>query len=282
MLAQIKCEPSQCFLVMDFKALVAPTGDLLDEFVEILADRIADLPFVHSWMGLAIALSSFPTAVKLKPGDVKEYARTDLALYEKLITNPKGLLRTPMYGDYAVDPSPVQKPQRRTPSAHLRYSTPLIYAIAKGTTVKKPYGYEAIYPVADLLVSQPYYAGPDYSDGDAYISGLNKRNEKTGNAAKWRWASTDHHLTTNVDAIATVYGITKVAPTVAPEVKAVQVDMFNYLDGAAIVSALNPNRRMKEMTIRAVLGGRALCSDRQLGHLKTKTAGSFDPAASKL
>ena len=160
-------------------------------------------------MGLTVALSSFPTEIKLKPGEVREYARSDLPLYEKLISNPKGLLRTPMYGDYAVDASPVQKPQRRTPSAQLRYSTPTSYAVAKGTTVKKPYRYEAIYPVADLLVAQPYYAGSAYSDGDAYISGLQKRTVSEGNAATWRWASTDHHLSGNADAIAEIYGMAK-------------------------------------------------------------------------
>jgi hypothetical protein len=230
MLSELQCEPSLCFLVLDFKALAVPADDLLEEFVEMLAEQIADLPFVHSWMGLAIALSSFPTAIKLKPGDVKEYPRSDLGLYEKLISNPRGLLRTPMYGDYAVDASPVQKPQRRTPSAHLRYSTPTIYAIAKGTTVKKPYGYEAIYPVADLLATQPYFAGATYSDGDAYISGLQHRTASKGNAAKWRWASTDHHLTGNVEAIAKMYGMAKVAATDVSKPTATQIDMFDELE----------------------------------------------------
>ena len=172
--------------------------------------------------------------IKLKPGEVKEYARSDLALYEKLISNPKGLLRTPMYGDYALDTSPIQKPERRTPSAHLRYSTASSYAVAKGTTVKKPYGYEAIYPVADLLTAQPYYAGSNYSEGDAYISGLQTRTASKGNAAKWRWASTDHHLTVNENAIAEMYGIVKVAPTVAPEPTPTQVEMFADFDSPAI------------------------------------------------
>jgi hypothetical protein len=235
MISELRCEPSRSFLVLDFKDLAIPTDDLLEEFVEILADKITDLPSLHQWMGLAIALSSFPTTIKLKPGDVKEYARLDLSLYEKLISNPKQLLRTPMYGDYAVDTSPVQKPQRRTPSAHLRYSTPTSYAVAKGTTVKKPYGYEAIYPVADLLTAQPYYAGSTYSNGDAYISGLQKRTASKGNAAKWRWASTDHHLTVNMDAIAKMYGLTKVAPAVVPIAAGTQVDMFADLDSPATV-----------------------------------------------
>jgi hypothetical protein len=230
MLSELRCEPSRCFLILDFKALATPTDDVLEEFVEMLADQIADLPFVHNWIGLAVAMSSFPAAIKLKPGDVKEYARSDLPIYEKLISNPKGLLRTPMFGDYALDTSPIQKPQRRTPSAHLRYSTTTSYAVAKGTTVKKPHGYEAIYPVADLLTAQPYYAGPTYSDGDAYISGLQRRTASKGNAAKWRWASTDHHLTVNVDAIAEMYGMAKVAQAVVLEATATQPDMFANLD----------------------------------------------------
>jgi|SRR5665213_55207 len=51
-LTELRCEPSRCFLVLDFKALTLPTDDFLEEFVEMLADQIAELPFVHSWMGL--------------------------------------------------------------------------------------------------------------------------------------------------------------------------------------------------------------------------------------
>jgi hypothetical protein len=230
MLSELQCEPSRCFLVLDFKALATPTGSALDELVEMLADQIADMPFLHNWMGLAVALSSFPTTIKLKPGEVREYPRSDLPLYEKLISSPMVLLRTPMYGDYALDTSPVQKPQRRMPSAHLRYSTTTSYAVAKGTTVKKPHGYDAIYPVADLLTAQPYYAGPSYSDGDSYITGLQKRTASKGNAAKWRWASTDHHLTMNVRAIAEMYGMAKVEATIVPETAARQADLFAELD----------------------------------------------------
>ena len=209
MLSDLGSSPSQSFLVLDFKSLETSISHMQEEFVEILADQVADFPFVHRWMGFAVALSSFPTEIRLKPGQVKEYPRTDLTLYQKLISNPKGLLRTPMFGDYALDTSPIEKPQRRTPSAHLRYSTPRNYAVAKGTSVKRPFGYEAIFPVADLLVEQPYFAGSTYSQGDAYIEGLHKRTASKGNASKWRWASTDHHLTTNVDAISKIYEMSR-------------------------------------------------------------------------
>lgn len=238
MLSDIACKPARCFLVLDFKGMDAPTGEAFHEFVELLADKIADLPYLHNWIGLAIALSSFPTTIKLKPGDIKEYSRTDLALYEKLISNPKGLLRTPMFGDYGLDTSPVQKPQRRTPSAHLRYSTPTTYAVAKGTTVKKPHGYEAIFPVAELLAAQIYFAGPAYSEGDAYIAGLQNRTATKGNAAKWRWASTDHHLTCNSEAIAKLYGLVSVAAPQTEDAPSLQGDLFEDTSETA------PNARL--------------------------------------
>jgi hypothetical protein len=52
---------------------------------------------------------------------------------------------------------------------------------------------------------------------------------------KWRWASTDHHLTVNVEAIAEMYGMVKVAPTVAPEPAAKQIEMFSDLESPATV-----------------------------------------------
>jgi hypothetical protein len=63
MLSELRCEPSRCFLVLDFKALTMPEDELLEEFVGMLADQISDFPFVHSWMGFAIALSSFPRVI---------------------------------------------------------------------------------------------------------------------------------------------------------------------------------------------------------------------------
>lgn len=207
LIQELNCRPSKCFLVLDFKNLELPSVEAEDSLVEMLADRLADFPFLHDWAGIAVALSSFPANLKMKPGEVKQFPRTDFVVYRKLISNSKALLRTPMFGDYAVDTSPIVKPQRRTPSAHLRYSTPTAYAVAKGTTVRKPHGYDAIYPVADHLAAQTFFMGADFSEGDQFIVSLQKRSPSKGNAATWRWASTDHHLTGNVRSIAQLYGL---------------------------------------------------------------------------
>jgi hypothetical protein len=230
LLRVLKSDASRCFLVLDFKSLNTPTEDAVDEFVETLVDLIAELPAIHTWLGFAIVMSSFPIANKLKPGQVGEYPRNDLMAYRKLISNPRELLRTPMFGDYALDTSPMQKPERRTPSAHFRYSTSKGYAIAKGTTVKKPHGYDAIYPVADLLASQSFFMGQNFSAGDRFIVGLQRRPAAKGNASTWRWASTDHHLTGNLKVISLLYGLEDAQPTRALEPAFRQIDMFDAFE----------------------------------------------------
>jgi hypothetical protein len=230
MLREVKSEASRCFLVLDFKSLDTPAEDAVDEFVETLVDFIAELPVIHNWLGFAVVMSSFPIAIKLKAGQVEEYPRTDLMAYRKLISNPRELLRTPMFGDYALDTSPMQKPERRTPSAHFRYSTPKCYAIAKGTSVKKPHGYDAIYPVADLLASQPFFMGENFSAGDRFIVSLQSRPTAKGNASKWRWASTDHHLTGNLEIISRLYGLEEAPATRELEPEFRQTDLFQALE----------------------------------------------------
>jgi hypothetical protein len=213
LIGELKCEPSQVFFVMDFKAQGTLGDEAVDDFVALLRERINDLPLLHKWLGLAVALSSFPSAIKLKPGEIKSYSRTDLPAYGRLLLNPKSLLRTPMFGDYALDTSPLRKPKRLTPSAHLRYSTPKDYIVSKGHSVKEPHGYKAIYPVADALVARTDFMGAPYSAGDHFISQLAKRTTGTGSAATWRWASTDHHLTMNLQAINAFFGIVELEAT---------------------------------------------------------------------
>jgi hypothetical protein len=118
------------------------------------------------------------------------------------------MLRMPMFGDYALDRAPLKSPGGGfLPTAHLRYSAEGVYLTCRGQSVKKPVGYGAIYPVADLLVARPEFMGKQYSEGDLFMSNLSQRTEAPGNASSWRWAATDHHLTSNFKLIDEVFGI---------------------------------------------------------------------------
>jgi hypothetical protein len=112
-------------------------------------------------------------------------------------------------GDYAVDSAPFNKQQGRAiPSAHLRYSTPEHYLVVKGQQAKKPIGYAAIYPVADLLAGREEFMGASFSGGDSYIAQLSTRDTETttGNASTWRWIGTDHHFARVLDELRMLAG----------------------------------------------------------------------------
>lgn len=134
-----------------------------------------------------------------------------------------------MFGDYAVDTTALQKPQRRTPSAHIRYSTLNEYIVEKGQAVKKPIGYDAIYPVADALVARSEFKGAAYSEGDKYFSDLANRATGPGTPSDWRWAATDHHLTLNVNAINAMFGIIEQEPASSVEPLSSQGILFPEL-----------------------------------------------------
>jgi len=240
LLRALDCSASRVLFVMDFNAQDNLPEAAIDDFIALLRDRINELPMLHNWLGLAVALSSFPTVVKLKPEEVKAFPRTDLKTYSKLLLSPEQLLRTPMFGDYALDTSPVQKPQRRTPSAHLRYSTPSSYLISKGHSVRKPRGYEAIFPVAEALVGRDEYAGPNFSRGDSFIKDLANRSGKPGNASSWRWASTDHHLTANFRLINALLGITERETAKPPQ----QISLFENLESPPTAPAHPSDQRV--------------------------------------
>lgn len=166
----------------------------VDDFVHLLAGRIAPIAPEGLWLRTFWSGTTFPDKPNLRPGQVGSYQRTDWRLFKSIITNAREFPTAPMFSDYALEYPGNYKPVQAAPSAHFRYSTEDDYFIFKGTTTKKPFGYEAIFSVAELLASADCFAGARFSAGDAYIERLSKPGAKTGNASVWRWASTDHHF----------------------------------------------------------------------------------------
>jgi Beta protein len=178
-----------------------------DEFVSILAEQVAALVPSRHWCRVFWSATSFPEKPGLKAGQIGSFAREDWQLYSRILKRGSEFAVTPMFSDYALEFPSQYKPVQVSPTAHLRYSTDDAYVISRGTTVKQPYGYEAIYPVAQNLASSPHYMGPDFSSGDKYINMLATNPKSTGGASNWRWAATDHHLTLVITQLAAELGI---------------------------------------------------------------------------
>jgi hypothetical protein len=192
LLRELSFQASNAVLVLDLGALHVEDSEGL---AELLVDRINELPFVHEWLVLAVALTSFPEKLAVEAGQTKNFRRNDWQVYEQLKAKRENLLRMPIFGNYAVEYPTFNETARFAPTAHFRYSTGQDYLIVKGKSTRKPNGYDAIFPVADSLVANPEFRGQTFSEGDAFIDYLARHHKETGNASSWRWAATDHHLT---------------------------------------------------------------------------------------
>lgn len=203
LLNELKCEASRAVLLVDLGARHASKPN---ELADVLIDRLNELPFLHDWVNLVVALTSLPEKIFLRNGETRAYERTDWETYRLLIESKENLLRTPIFGDYAVDAAPHQKKSRAIPVAHFRYTGDNHYVVVKGQSVKLA-GYDAIFPVADRLVEHREFKGKHFSSGDNFIDQLVHRQIGSGTASTWRWATTDHHLTFVVKRIASLLGI---------------------------------------------------------------------------
>jgi len=228
LLDRLGCGPDRVLLVLDFEEMGAPKAHEVDPLAEVVANRFYQAFELAPWLKVVVAITSFPTAPKMKPGEVKRFPRTDWLTYCRLIEREPDLLQTVAFGDYAIDSAPFGKVKARArPSAHLRYTTPGDYLIVKGQQVKKPVGYEAIYPVADTLAGRDEFMGPAFSDGDAFVSRLAARDADitTGNASTWRWAGTDHHFAQVLGDLRVLAGHEREDEEAASEIS-VQVALF--------------------------------------------------------
>src|SRR5262249_1157179 len=104
---ELNAEPERIFFVLDFGTQGSLSDGAVNEFAELLRERVNELPHLHRWCGLAIALSSFPAKTHLKPTELATFQRTDFLVYKQLVAKSQSLLRTPMFGDYGLDTSPL-------------------------------------------------------------------------------------------------------------------------------------------------------------------------------
>lgn len=56
------------------------------------------------------------------------------------------------------------------------------------------------------VTRQPFFDGPDFSDGDRYIAQCAAGEEPTGNLTTWVWVATNRHVSRVLADIANFHG----------------------------------------------------------------------------
>lgn len=228
LLEYLGCTANRVVLVLDFASLGALKPREVESFVETVTERIYYAIELGPWLKVVTAFTSFPTLLKMKPNQVATFSRTDWEAYKLLMEREPALRQKIAYGDYGIDSSPFSKPSGPVaPSAQLRLSGKEDYLVVKGVQAKKPIGYAAIRPVAEIVVGRDEFVGPAFCEGDAFINRVRNENTATGNASTWRWACTDHHFARVLADLATLAGR---KPVLAAAPEPLQEELFELLN----------------------------------------------------
>jgi hypothetical protein len=223
---QISCDPRDALLILDCGPVFLSNEANEEEFTDHLISAINQLPNLYEWGQITLVANSLGDVQKIKSHEEKLVRRAEWFVYMKLLARRAELYRLPVFSDYGTDYRESLTPIKARPSAKLNYTTEEAHFIVKGANVKVA-GYEAIYPVAEKLVSSGHYYGERFSVGDARIWLLSQRRSSTGNAPIWRWACADHHLVVVGKALMRVLGVPMAEP--ATLIDAPQQELFSVV-----------------------------------------------------
>jgi hypothetical protein len=220
--SQVSCDPSDAALVINGGPLQIPASDEA-MFAELLIQQLNELPNLRQWSQITFVATSLSDPLKISANQQKTIRRAEWHIRQLLLQRKSELLRMPVFGDYGVEFTKDLTPRRARPTAKISYTRDGDHFYAKGENVKQS-GYDAIYPVSDVVATCEGFKGRTFSSGDARILDWHERKISTGNAPTWRWAAADHHFATVVPAIATQERIQLETAATAPIVE--QQDLF--------------------------------------------------------
>ena len=176
-------------------------------FVTILQNLLTRVPALNRWRTVTVAGTSYPATVAGIQSPTL-IPRMEWQSYRALLPMLGAGGRIPTFGDYAVaHPDPVELDMRLIkPFAKMRYTVTDHWFYEKGAQVRS-HGFGQFQSMCANVVNQPFFNGPQFSAGDAYIADCAAGNVTTGNLSTWVWVSTNHHLTKVVDDLASVHGL---------------------------------------------------------------------------
>jgi hypothetical protein len=218
---QVSCDPTDAVLIVNTGPLHVNEAEEVF-FVDLVIQTLNELPMLYSWNQIVFSATSLSDPIKLVPGQQKSIRRIEWHVRNLLVIRQSELYRLPIFSDYGVEYTKDLRPKRARPTARVSYTRDGDHFYAKGQSVKHA-GYEAIYPVADIVAGCDGFKGEAFSLGDARIVAWHHRKASTGNAPIWRWAAVDHHLAMVVPPLAAQKGIELEVPALPP---AEQTEMF--------------------------------------------------------
>lgn len=161
---------------------------------------LSNLPHMDRWRSLVVAFSAFPELISglVAPGTVGSIPRTDSASFAHLASSWD--IRQLTYADYGVG-VPTYADAPWAPIPNIRYSVAGEWRVHRALRRRDPSPqYVAL---ASQLAAADYFAGADFSPGDAYIASVANGSDGPGNAGSYLKAAMSRHFHVVLDSLAT-------------------------------------------------------------------------------
>lgn len=162
------------------------------------------VPHLADWRTITAMSGSFPKSLAPLTRDVWNTAsRADWLGWHNLVTGSRKPLRLPAFGDYTIAHPDMPPQGRATILAQLRYTTPGLFLIWKGSDVfRHADGHGQFIKICRDLVKRLEFRGATFSMGDAEIAAKAATGDSPGNAETWRKIGMNHHFETVLEQIA--------------------------------------------------------------------------------
>lgn len=193
-LAALGIPRAQCDVLLDLRTVSRLRFSPVDEILDFLAVLRQGDPF----RSVVLAGSSALLDVGVVPKDGRLHvARSELDLWDRITFELEGSL-VPVFGDYSVvNPELFADSARPNSNAKIRYTNGRRTTYFRGHGLHRPSTDFAQYrSLARQVMAQPYYDGPAFSAGDAYIAQVADAPGPRGfgNLGPWVLADTNRHL----------------------------------------------------------------------------------------
>ncbi|ORX17979.1 hypothetical protein AWC31_16370 [Mycolicibacterium wolinskyi] len=186
--------------------------DFISEDVDLEAEDVAatidDLTAIGNWRSVVLVGSSMPSSLGggvVNEGTIGRLPRREWDLWRDLAAMQ--ISRLPTFGDYAIqNPKPPFEGQSSGPGqrANIRYTADQTTLVPRAVGAVIQEGAEQYRELCELLVSQPEFAGADFSWGDQEIFDCAYGLSEPGWQEQWRGAGTSHHLGHVVDQLSRI------------------------------------------------------------------------------
>ncbi|SFI15752.1 beta family protein [Planctomicrobium piriforme] len=181
--------------VLNYMGTQATQVDLLIDFGKqsmSLPDVLPVTRHLQQWRNLISSSGVFPNSLMSLPTNAwNSVPRNCWLTWEQPVLSGS-LPRNPAFSDYTTR-SPGPAPTFGMPSSNVRYAVADNWQTQMRGKLKGGGGAD-MQPICASLITQPFYRGPQFSEGDDIFSQVASGQLSTGGSTEWVQWSANHHL----------------------------------------------------------------------------------------